>query len=109
MYMQLYHKIFIVLKVAIVLLFLISKLQISSYNRHLEEVIEDIFAVYVGIIVIFVFWPWSNRHNDKHDKMMVLSAGILLLLTKNYYKLYTEVTTLLKNIYMTIEVPTNSL
>jgi len=107
--MQLYHKIFIVLKVAIVSLFLISKLQISSYNRRLEEVIEDIFAVYVGIIVIYVFWPWSERQNCAHDKMMVLSAGILLLLTKNYYKLYNEVTTLLKNVYMTIEVPTNSL
>ena len=103
--MKTYHKIFVVLKVCIVLLFLISKLHISNYSHHLEEVVEDIFSVYVGLVIIFVFWPWAERRFDKHDKMIVLSAGTLLLLTKNYYKMYDDVSTLLKNFYMTIQVP----
>ena len=103
--MRAYHKIFVVLKVTIVILFLISKLHISNYSHHLEEVVEDIFSVYVALVIIFVFWPWAERRFDKHDKMLVLSAGTLLLLTKNYYKMYDEVSTLLKNFYMTIQVP----
>jgi hypothetical protein len=103
--MKTYHKIFVVLKVCIVLLFLISKLHISNYSHHLEEVVEDIFSVYVALVIIFVFWPWAERRFDKHDKMLVLSAGTLLLLTKNYYKMYDEISTLLKNFYMTIQVP----
>jgi len=103
--MKTYHKIFIVLKVCIVLLFLISKLHISNYSHHLEEVVEDIFSVYVALVIIFIYWPWAERKFDKHDKMLVLSAGTLLLLTKNYYKMYDEISTLLKNLYMTIQVP----
>ena len=103
--MKTYHKIFVVLKVSIVLLFLISKLHISNYSHHLEEVVEDIFAVYVALVVMFVFWPWAERKFDKHDKMLVLSAGTLLLLTKNYYKMYEEISTLLKKVLMTIQVP----
>jgi hypothetical protein len=103
--MRAYHKIFVVLKVTIVILFLISKLHISNYSHHLEEVVEDIFAVYVALVVIFIFWPWAERKFDKHDKMLVLSAGTLLLLTKNYFKLYEEVSTLLKYVYMSIKIP----
>ena len=103
--MKTYHQIFVVLKVCIVLLFLISKAHISNYSHHLEEVVEEVVAVYVGLVVIFVFWPWSERNIDKHDKMLVLSAGTLLLLTKNYHKMYQEISTLLKNIYMTVQIP----
>jgi hypothetical protein len=103
--MKPYHKIFVVLKVCIVLLFLISKLHISNYSHHLEEVVEDVFAVYVGLVVIFVFWPWAERNFDNNDKMLVLSAGTLLLLTKNYNKMYQEISTLLKNVYMSVRIP----
>jgi len=103
--MKIYHKIFIVLKVAIFLLFLISKLHESKYSYHLEEVVEDIFAVYVGIVVIFIFWPWSTRIADKHDKMLVLSAGTLLLITKNYFNLFKEIKYVLNEVYMTIQIP----
>ena len=51
------------------------------------QVLEDIFAVFVGVMMVFFFWPWSDKRLDKHDKLIALSAGTLLLITKNYYKL----------------------
>lgn len=88
--MKLYHQIFIVLKTVIVLLVIVNKLYESSYKADLEEALEDIFSVFVGVMVVFLFWPWSNKILDKHDKMIVLSSGILLLMTKNYSKLRDE-------------------
>lgn len=103
--MKPYHKFFVFLKFLIVLIFILSKFHVSNFNHKLEKLVENIFAIYVGVVVIFVFWPWTERNIDKHDKMLVLSAGTLLLLTKNYYKLYDEFITILKNLFMSIEIP----
>ena len=103
--MKPYHKFFVFLKFLIVLIFVLSKFHVSNFSNKLEKLVEYIFAIYVGVVVIFVFWPWSERTIDKHDKMLVLSAGILLLLTKNYYKLYNEFITIIKNLFMFIEIP----
>ena len=103
--MKTYHKFFVFLKFLIVLIFILSKFHVSNFSHKLEKLVENIFAIYVGVVVIFVFWPWTERNIDKHDKMLVLSAGTLLLLTKNYYKLYDEFITILKNLFMSIEIP----
>lgn len=103
--MKTYHKFFVFLKFLIVLIFILSKFHVSNFSHKLEKLVENIFAIYVGVVVIFVFWPWTERNIDKHDKMLVLSAGTLLLLTKNYYKLYNEFITILKNLFMSIEIP----
>jgi len=103
--MKTYHKFFVFLKFLIVLIFILSKFHVSNFSHKLEKLVENIFAIYVGVVVIFVFWPWTERNIDIHDKMLVLSAGTLLLLTKNYYKLYDEFITILKNLFMSIEIP----
>jgi len=103
--MKTYHKFFVFLKFLIVLIFILSKFHVSNFSHKLEKLVENIFAIYVGVVVIFVFWPWTERNIDKHDKMLVLSAGTLLLLTKNYYKLYNEFITILKNLFMSIKIP----
>lgn len=103
--MKTYHKFFVFLKFLIVLIFVLSKFHVSNFSHKLEKLVENIFAIYVGVVVIFVFWPWTERNIDKHDKMLVLSAGTLLLLTKNYYKLYNEFITILKNLFMSIKIP----
>mgnify|MGYP006906404225 FL=1 len=103
--MKPYHKFFVFLKFLIVLIFILSKFHVSNFSHKLEKLVENIFAIYVGVVVIFVFWPWTERNIDKHDKMLVLSAGTLLLLTKNYYKLYDEFITILKNLFMSIKIP----
>lgn len=98
--MKLYHRFFVILKIIIVFLIVLNKVYETNYSHHLEEVLEDIFAVFVGVMVVFFFWPWSHRRLDKHDKLIALSAGTLLLVTKNYHKLAEEIETLFKQIVM---------
>ena len=80
------------------MLVIANKLYESSYKADLEEALEDIFSLFVGVMVVFLFWPWSNKILDKHDKMIALSSGILLLMTKNYNKLYDEIEYLMNEI-----------
>lgn len=89
--MKLYHQVFMILKIIIVLLVIANKLYETSYKSDLEEALEDIFSVFVGVMVVYLFWPFSSHTLDKHDKLIVLSAGTLLLLTKNYNKLFDEI------------------
>ena len=97
--MKLYHRFFVVLKIIIVALIVINKVFETNYSHHLEEVLEDIFALFVGVMMVFFFWPYRKGvHLDKHDKLIALSAGTLLLITKNYRKLAEEIETLVKNI-----------
>lgn len=107
--MKLYHKVFVTLKVMIVILIIVSKLKMSNYSHHLEEVIEDVFAVFVGVVIVFLFWPWKERRLDKHDKLIAFSAGTLLLITKNYAKLYEEIMTLTRNVYVTLKKPLHNI
>jgi len=99
--MKTYHYIFMVAKIIIVSLFIIGKLDLFTNTHHLESIMEDLFSVYVAIMVIYIFWPWAERKIDKHDKMFVLSAGILLLLTKNY----EEVIRHTKEFYFLVATP----
>ena len=97
--MKFYHRFFVVLKIIIVMLIVLNKVYETNYSHHLEEVLEDIFAVFVGVMMVFFFWPYRKGvHLDKHDKLIALSAGTLLLITKNYKKLADEILTLDKHI-----------
>ena len=102
--MKAYHQFFIVLKFLIVILIVLNKVYETNFSHHVEEVLEDIFAVFVGVMMVFFFWPWSDKRLDKHDKLIALSAGTLLLITKNYYKLFTEVRTLANNVVLRVRM-----
>lgn len=81
------------------MLIVLNKVYETNYSHHLEEVLEDIFAVFVGVMMVFFFWPYRKGvHLDKHDKLIALSAGTLLLITKNYRKLAEEIEVLVKNV-----------
>ena len=104
LYMKTYHYIFMTAKMIIVSLFIIGKLNLFTNTHHLESIMEDLFSVYVAIMIIYIFWPWSERKIDKHDKMFVLSAGILLLLTKNYEEVFRHT----KEFYFMLSTPLRS-
>ena len=59
--MKLYHRFFIVLKIIIVMLIVLNKVYETNYSHHLEEVLEDIFAVFVGVMMVFFV------HDDSTD------------------------------------------
>ena len=97
--MKLYHYFFVALKIIIILLIILNKMYETTNSHYIEGILEDIFAIFVGLMVLFFFWPFKKDVNlDKHDKLIVLSAGTLLLITKNYKKLIKDIQVLVKNI-----------
>ena len=103
--MKLYHELFIILKAAIVILYIINHLHISNYSDELEKMIEDVFALYVGVILVYLFWPWEERRITKYDRHIAFAAGTLLILTKNYFKFYDDIKRLSKKVYFTMRRP----
>ena len=85
--MRLYHKIFLILKIIIIGLLIISRFNIIHNSELLETIFDDTLSIFVGIMIIYIFWPWLNRYKyniDFHDKMLIVSAGGFLLISKNY-------------------------
>ena len=103
--MKLYHELFIILKVAIVLLYVVNHLHISNYSHELEDILESVFALYVGVILVYLFWPWEERRITKYDRRIAFAAGTLLILTKNYFKFYDDIKRLMKKVFFTIRRP----
>jgi len=98
--MKLYHYIFVALKIVIVLLIILNKVYETNNSHNIEEILEDIFAIYVGLMMLFFFWPYRKEVIlDKHDKLIALSAGTLLLITKNYKLLIKEIEMLVERSY----------
>ena len=97
--MKVYHYIFIALKIVIILLIILNKIYENDNSHYIEDILEDLFAIFVGLMMIFFFWPYRKEVNlDKHDKLIALSAGTLLLITKNYKKLMEKIKILIKNV-----------
>tara|TARA_A100001015_G_C14620688_1_gene567788 strand:+ start:207 stop:506 length:300 start_codon:yes stop_codon:yes gene_type:complete len=97
--MKVYHYIFIALKIVIILLIILNKIYENDNSHYIEDILEDLFTVFVGLMMIFFFWPYRKEVNlDKHDKLIALSAGTLLLITKNYKKLMEKIKILIKNV-----------
>ena len=98
--MKVYHYIFVALKIVIVLLIILNKVYETNNSHNIEEILEDIFAIYVGLMMLFFFWPYRKEVIlDKHDKLIALSAGTLLLITKNYNLLIKEIEMLVERSY----------
>ena len=51
--MKLYHYIFIALKIVIILLIILNKVYETNKSHYIEEFLEDIFSIFIGLIVIF--------------------------------------------------------
>ena len=99
--MKLYHYIFVALKIVIVLLIILNKVYETNNSHFIEELLEDVFAIFVGLMMIFFFRPFRKEVIlDKHDKLIALSAGTLLLITKNYKKLLQEIQELIQKIIL---------
>ena len=85
--MRLYHKIFLILKIIIIGLLIISRFDIIHNSELLETIFDDTLSLFVGVMIIYIFWPWINRYKyniDFHDKMLIVTAGFILLISKNY-------------------------
>lgn len=89
--MGFYHKIFLVLKVSFIFIYILVKLNILKTEPEIEYVIEDLLKAMVIIFCLYIFWPFRKKYQiKKEDRYFAFSAAIFLLtsfkiLYKNSY------------------------
>ena len=97
--MKLYQYFFIILKIIILMMIILNNFYETKYRDAATEFLENIFAIYLGMILIFFFWPYKKTMSlDKHDRAIAFTAGILLLTTKNYRTIFKEIEILVNHI-----------
>ena len=77
--MKTYHKFFVFLKFLIVLMFVLSKLHINNFSHKLEKMVENIFAIYVGVVVIFMCHVGCPRATQHEGMLLELRPAPLTL------------------------------
>ena len=97
--MKLYQYFFILSKTVILMMILLNTLYETNYRDIFTEFLENIFAIYLGVLLIFLFWPYKKKLSlDKHDRLIAFSGGILLIITKNYNTIAKEIRILVNQI-----------
>ena len=97
--MKLYQYFFIILKIIILMMIILNIFYETKYRDAVTEFLENIFAIYLGIILIFFFWPYKKiMVLDKYDRLIAFTAGFLLLITKNYRTIFKEIEILVNHI-----------
>tara|TARA_Y100000591_G_C21565658_1_gene560840 strand:- start:91 stop:477 length:387 start_codon:yes stop_codon:yes gene_type:complete len=81
-YMEWYHKIFIVLKITLIVFYILTKLHIISNEVEVEYLIEDSLKIMVCIFCLYLFWPFRSKYQiKKHDRYFGFSAGVFMLIS----------------------------
>lgn len=90
-YMKLYHYLFGLLKISILFLYSLHVFKIIDYKPHIEILLEDIFNLFIGVMAIYIFFPFrKNVTITFEDKIFASAAGGLLLVSLNYRKIYND-------------------
>ena len=88
--MNLYNIIFLILKLSILFFYTLHVFKLIDYTPKLEILLEDTFNLFVGVFAIYIFWPYKNITITYHDKWIAVAAGILILISINYRKIYHD-------------------
>ena len=89
--MKIYHYIFGLLKISILFLFSLHVFKVIDYKPHIEVLLEDIFNIFIGIMVVYLFFPLrKNVVISFEDKVFASCAGGLLLVSLDYKKIFND-------------------
>jgi len=81
--MKLYERIYDWGRLIFYILYIVTLLGIWKEMPDYLEREDDIFKIFVGIILIYLFNPWFTKQINAHHKKIVFEAGIMLLLSSS--------------------------
>lgn len=89
--MKIYHFLFALLKFSILFIYFLHIFKIIDYKPHIEVVLEDIFTLLIGVLAMYIFFPFRQKTIVSfEDKMFGSAAGFLLLASVDYKKIYND-------------------
>tara|TARA_B110000967_G_C18881997_1_gene561608 strand:- start:268 stop:570 length:303 start_codon:yes stop_codon:yes gene_type:complete len=85
--MELYHKLYLFLKIGFVFVYLLVRIKILKTEPEIEFLLEDIIKFMVTFFCLYIFWPFRRKYQiKKHDRYFGFSAGIFLLISTKIFK-----------------------
>ncbi len=87
--MKSYHYFFYMLKIIILSLIVLIHFDVIYVNNKYYHLIETIFKTALGFFII-IFFSTHNFGIEKHDKILIILSGFILILINNYSELIKE-------------------
>ena len=81
--MKSYHYFFYMLKIIILTLIVLIHFDVIYVNNKYYQLIETVFKTALGFFIIIFF-------SEKHDKILIILSGFILILINNYSELIKE-------------------
>jgi hypothetical protein len=84
--MKVYHLYFYILKILILILFSLMLLKIIPVKGKFFIIIDTLFKFSLGLFII-IFFTTKKLDIDKHDRIIIIISGFILLLLIDYMHL----------------------
>ncbi len=89
--MKLYERIYDWARILFWILYVVTILGLWNSAPHYLEKADDIFKIFVGIVLMYLCNPWHERMISGHHKKIIFEAGIMLLLSSSIKSLLQKV------------------
>jgi hypothetical protein len=81
--MKLYERMYDIIRFGFWILYIVTTLNLWNGAPHYLEKADDIFKIFVGVVLIYLCNPWHERVIAEHHKKIIFEAGIMLLLSSS--------------------------
>ena len=81
--MKLYEKIYDWGRLFFWILYAVTILDLWNNAPHYLEKADNIFKIFVGIVLMYLCNPWDEKPITSHHKKIIFEAGIMLLLSSS--------------------------
>jgi len=89
--MRLYEQIYDWARILFWILYVVTILGLWNSAPHYLEKADDIFKIFVGVVLMYLCNPWHERMISGHHKKIIFEAGIMLLLSSSIKSLLQKV------------------
>tara|TARA_B100001093_G_scaffold473809_1_gene498025 strand:+ start:316 stop:609 length:294 start_codon:yes stop_codon:yes gene_type:complete len=89
--MKLYEKVYDISRIVFWVLYVATILNLWQKAPHYLEEADNIFKIFVGLVLIYVCNPWYEKPIYRHHKKLIFEAGIMLLLSSSIHSLLLKV------------------
>lgn len=90
--MELLMYYFVVIKTLIVIGMILIFLGKIPSDGPIYVIMDTVFKISLGLYIIYFFGYNKNMSIDKHDRMLLVSSGFILLMTIPYKEAFDSVT-----------------
>jgi len=66
-----------------IILYIISYLELGYQPYMHLDTLNEVYKIFIGIVLIYFFNPWSKKTLNDFNKKIAFSAGLLLIFTSS--------------------------